>query len=185
MSFPLNKMVIQVPDLINPSRGMPAYQFDRSVDALDGPVSSGGGGAPAGPYPFDVEITGASSPYDADVRPGTLNGVIPSNHATTFSINDPGTYYVVLDVTVSDGEIASVALAFDASPPAGIPVLQGEPPTAFSYLLGVVIDAVWIRTIGTGSLAAVSTEVYRVGKINPAPGTLPYDSYYTWNIVGA
>lgn len=183
MSFPLNKMVIPVPDLINPSRGMPAYQFDRSVDALDGPVSSGGGGpAPAGPYPFDVEFSGSGSPLTATIRPGTINGLLPSDYSDTYSITVPGLYYFVLSATVASGEVSAATLSMDGSPPPGIPVELGEPPVAFQYLLGVIVDGVWYRTIGPGSLNAAGQEVFRISKLSPTPGTLPYEIYYTWNI---
>jgi hypothetical protein len=182
MPWPLDRMVIQTPDVVNPSRSMPAYQFDRSVDLLEGPQASGGGSPTTTLYPFDVEFTGSGSPLTASVRPGTLNGLIPTNYTDTYSVTNPGVYYLVLSATAAAGEIASCSLSMDASPPAGIPVTLGEPPVAFSYLLGVVIDGVWYRTIGNGSLTAAGQEVFRISKTAPDPGTLPYEIYYTWNI---
>ncbi len=184
MSWPLNRMVIPTPRIVNPARSMPAFQFDRSVDTLEGPQASGGGSpTPAGPFPFDVEFTGSGTPLTASARPGTLNGLIPTNYLTTYSVTVPGVYYLVLSATAATGEIASCALSMPGSPPVGIPTIMGEPPLAFDYLLGVVIDGVWYRTIGNGSLTAIGQEVFRVSQISPAPGTLPYDIYYTWNIV--
>ncbi len=182
MSWPLNKMVIPTPRIINPSRSMPAFQFDRSVDELEGPQASGGGAPTSGPFPFDVSFTGSGTPLTAAVRPGTLNGLIPTNFTDTYSITVPGVYYLILSATAAAGEIASCLLAMSGSPPTGIPTNMGEPPLAFDYLLGAVIDGVWYRTIGNGSLTAAGQEVFRVSKIAPAPGTLPYDIYYTWNI---
>jgi hypothetical protein len=161
----------------------PSERFDRQIDTIKSPDSAPSAGGDGGtPPPFDVTFDTSGDPRDTFVRPGTINGVLPSNYDDVFSLAASGVYYLVLNVTASDGEIASATLSFDSSPPAGVPTLQGQPPTAFAYLLGVVVDLVWFRVIGPGSLAAAGTEVFRVSKSAPSPGTLPYDIYYTWTI---
>ncbi len=168
-----------VPKLFIPGR-TPGISLE--LDAIKSPPP-GGAGAPATTYPFDVTFDdGVADPRDTFVKPGTINGLIPSNYADIFSLAASGAYYLVLTCTASDGQIASAVLSFDASPPSGIPVIQGQPPTSFAVLLGVVVDLVWYRTIGLGSLTATGTEVFRVSKTSPAPGTLPYDIWYTWAI---
>lgn len=169
---------VTTPKLFIPAK-TPGFGFE--LDQIKSPPP-GGGGTPPTELPFDVSFDTAGDPRDTFVRPGTINGVLPTNFDDTFSLAASGVYYLVLNVTASDGEIASATLSFDGSPPAGIPTLQGQPPTAFAYLLGVVVDLVWYRTIGNGSLAAAGSEVFRVSKTSPSPGTLPYDIYYTWVI---
>lgn len=140
---------------------------------------SGGGSTPV--YPFDVSLTGSGT-LTAAVQPGTINGLIPSNFLSTFSISALATGYLVLSVTTSGGQVTGAVLSLPSSPPVGVPVNMGQPPTTFDYLLGAVVNGVWFRVIGPGSLAAASVEAFRVTKTAPAPGTLPYDIYYTWNI---
>lgn len=169
---PLSQPVVPVSKLSE--RKTPGFGFE--LDQIKSPPPGGSGGSTA--FPFDVNISGT----DATVVPGTINGLIPTNYADTFTIANPGTYYVTLSVTATDGQLGSATLSFAASPPAAVPVVQGQPPTTFDYLLGVVVDGVWFRVIGPGSLAAAGAEVFRVSKTSPAPGTLPYDIWYTWNI---
>jgi hypothetical protein len=176
MPLPLPRPPIELFQLTNPV----APGFAEELDAIKSPPP--GGGTVATAYPFDVTFDTAGDPRDTFVRPGTINGVLPTNYSDIFSLAASGVYFLVLTVTASDGEIASAVLSFEVSPPAGIPTIQGQPPTTFEYLLGVVIDLVWYRTIGPGSLAAAGLEVFRVSKTAPAPGTLPYDIYYTWSI---
>jgi hypothetical protein len=142
-----------------------------------------GGGASAGPYPFDVELI----PVDEDeqtaiVRPGTINGLLATNYLDTFPLDPENVYYLVANITTADGEITAYTLSFDSSAPAGIPTAVGLPPTSFTYLLGIVNLTTWFRTIGLGSLVATSVEAFRVSKTSPAPGTLPYEIWYTWQL---
>lgn len=155
--------------------------FAQELDSIKSPPP-GGGSTPATTYPFDVSFGTSGDPRDTFVQPGTINGLLPSNYDDVFSLAASGVYYLTLTVTASDGEVASAVLSMEAAPPAGVPTIQGQPPTSFAYLLGVIVDLVWYRTIGLGSLAAAGAEVFRVSKTSPAPGTLPYDIYYTWNV---
>jgi hypothetical protein len=164
--------------MVAPIPGVPRRPgFGLEVDQILGPTSSGGG-TPSSPLPFDVEIVGTS----ATVIPGTINGLLATNYDSVFTITNPGVYFVTLSVTATDGQLGSSTISFAASAPAAVPVVQGQPPTTFDYLLGIVVDGVWFRVIGQGSLAAAGSEVFRVSKTSPAPGTLPYDIWYTWNI---
>lgn len=164
--------------LIFPGQELPT-QFDRQLDIVATPPASGGGGGMTQVFPFDV-ISAGTAGYA--VQPGTINGLLPSNYTITQMLGPTNTYYLTLSVTASSGQITGATLSFAASAPAAVPVNMGQPPTSFDYLLGVVIDQVWFRTIGPGSLSAGGNEVFRTDKSSPAPGTLPYDIWYTWLI---
>lgn len=165
-------------------------RFDRNIDDLLSPEGTGGagggGGGSTGPYPFDVSFSAGSdaSHNTATVRPGTLNGLVPSNILTTADLSLSGSYYLVLSGVAADGEITSCSLSFPTSAPSPMPVTVGQPPTAFDYVLGMILGngtaLEWFRTIGNGSLQAAGNEVFRVPKASPSPGTLPYDLYWTW-----
>lgn len=154
----------------------------------DIPPVEGGGGA-SGPYPFDISFL----PIDDDtqyaiIRPGTLNGIIAWNYSVQWPVWKTGfQYFLHLDVTMSGSplSVTTVQLTLDETPPAGIPTTAGGPPTEWSYLLGVLIDSTWYRTIGNGSLVAFPVEAYRVSQSDPTPGTLPYDIYYTMSVENA
>jgi hypothetical protein len=169
-----------------------ARRFSNIVPGRDevfppaGELTNSGGGTtppPATPtiYPFDAIITdGGSGTVDIAIQPGTINGLLPTNWATTYNISNVVTRYLILSCSSSAGTITSCSLSLSSSPPSGIPNSMGTPPTAFDYLLGIIVNGVWFRAMGPDSLAAAGSEVYRVSKTAPAPGTLPYDSYYTW-----
>lgn len=179
------RSIIPVPNPINPARSMPAQQWDRSIDSFAIPQGGGGTAAAAGPGPFDLSFSAGSEAGLLAVAaiPGTINSIIPSNIFSLGEINDTGTYYFVISATVSNGQVASATLALDGSAPAGIGSAQGAPPTAFDYLIGVVVDGTWYRSAPAGSLAATPLEVFRVEKETLVPGTLPYDIWYSWSVV--
>ena len=169
-----------------PGTAIVSSRFDREIDTIENPAGVGGGGG--GPYPFDAILTadpGTPGYSIATIQPGTINGILPSNYSTTYTLDDTLVYFLVASVTVSAGQITAVTLSMPTSPPAGVPVNMGQPPLSFTYLLGVVVDGVWYRVIGNGSLSAISTDVYHTDKTSPSPGTLPYDIWYTWNLVQA
>lgn len=161
------------------------YKFDPTIDgfATEWTKTAGGGGSSA--QPFDVELSGSGASMSAVVLPGTINGILPTNYDATFTpLDDTLVYFVTLSVTANDGEIASALLSFPTAAPAGIPTVLGEPPTTFDYLLGIVALGVWYRTLGPGSITAVGQEMFRIDKTAPAPGTLPYEIYYSWALSG-
>lgn len=155
------------------------YKFGPTIDGMQTEWTKTAGGSAATEYPFDVTFTGSGT-ITASVRPGTVNGLLPTNYASTFALDETLVYYAILTITASDGEIASAVISFSLTPPVGIPTVLGQPPTTFEFLFGIVSLGVWFRTIGLGSLTAEGYEVFRIDKTAPAPGTLPYEIYYSW-----
>ncbi len=166
---------------------MPAEQFGRSIDRFPpARAGSGGGGSSTTLYPFDVTLEdGSPGTKDATIRPGTINSLLPSGLDTPTTLTIATVYYLILSVTTTDGAITAASIAFNTTPPDALPVQEGFPPASFDYLIGTVIEGVWYRTIGNGSLVATGSEVFRISKTSPAPGTLPYDIYYTWLLSAA
>lgn len=151
------------------------------ADPVRGGVKQAGS---KGLYPFDVTLVDlvVGTSKTASIRPGSINNLIPSNYTTTYPLLNSTTYYLVLSVTVTAGVVTGATLSMPTTAPVGMPVALGAPPTAFTVLLGAVIAGAWYRTIGNGSLQATSAEAFRVSRSSPAPGTLPYDLYYTWGL---
>lgn len=154
--------------------GLPMFELPT---AEVGTPPQGTGGT-AQRCPFDITITGTTVTFE----PGTINSLLPSNYATGVTIPALGTRYLVLDCTASNGEITTAAFAADSSVPPAIAPFMGEPPTSFKILIGVVVDSVATKVWGCGNIQAEGAEVFRLQKVTPAAGELPYDVYYTWNL---
>ncbi len=153
-------------------------QSGTMLDLRRVPQSEGG----AGPFPFDITISGSPGSYIATFYPGVINQLLPSNYLSGVAIPDTGTRYLVLNCTASSGEITAAAFSADVSPPAAIAPFAGQPPTAFSILIGVVVDIVPFKVWGNGNIQASGTESFRLNVLTPVAGALPYDVYYTWNL---
>jgi hypothetical protein len=162
-------------------------QFDRQVDVVLANAIPAGGGSSSPVYPFDVISAGTSV---FSFQAGTINGLLPTNYAATFTLSLNTTYYPKLSLTANNGQITAATLSFPTTAPSAIPTNMGQPPTSFDFLLGLLLTngsggGTWYRTIGPGSLSAAGQESFRTTKVSPAPGTLPYDIWFTWTITQA
>lgn len=138
--------------------------------------TANGRGASGGPSPFDITINGTTATF----RAGTINGLLPSNYLTGVSVTLTGTRYLVLNCTANNGEITAASFAEEASAPAAIAPYQGQPPVAFKILIGVLVDGVPTKIWGDGNIQALGSESFRLSRVAPTAGELPYDVFYTW-----
>lgn len=145
---------------------------------LRSPSQPGDGSAAA--YPFDITISGTAGSYVASFRAGVINQLLPDNYLTGVAIPDTGTKYLVLNLTASNGQITTATFTAEDDPPDALAPFAGQPPTAFAILIGVVIDTIAIKVWGNGNIQAAGTESFRLQKVTPVAGQLPYDVYYTW-----
>lgn len=159
-------------DLTNPipTRGINSAQIS-TAEFVNNPASSG-----TVVYPFQPAIVGTNM----TVRPGTLNGTVPTNIGTTFTVPTTGTRYLVLTGLASSGSVTSSSLTVTTTAPSMVAATLGYPPATFTVLLYVIVNQVLFRVIGSGSLYALPKESFRVQKSMTTPDLLPYDSYYNW-----
>ena len=158
-------------------------QCDSRLTNLEQNGGGGSSNASNNNRPFDPVLpNNNTNTLSFTINPGTINGLIPNNWANTFSIANNVVGYEILSVSVANNKIASAAISIANAAPVGIPVTKGAPPTAFDYLLGVISNGVWYRVIGNSSLTAIGQDEFHVSQTSPAPGTLPYDIYYSWLI---
>jgi hypothetical protein len=139
------------------------------------------GGSSPEECPFDITITETAGPvFTASFRPGTINQLLPSNYLTGVTVPETGTRYLVLSCTTSNGQITAAAFAADTTAPDSIVPVAGTPPLGFKVLIGVVIDHVATKVWGCGNIQVIPLEAFRLDKVSPLVGQLPYDVYYTW-----
>lgn len=151
MSFPLDKMVIATPEVVNPSRSMPAFQFDRSVDLLEGPQSSGGGGFIPPMWLIKVDAS------NVKVTNGTVNGITPTGIVTNIDVSGTdSTWAIYLHATLgADGIPTAVEVLSDDT--GAVPaddednsyILIGNVTVAASAITSVDPTLAWSQTFVT------------------------------------
>lgn len=145
-----------------------------------------GGGTPAITQPWDLiarvdpdaNPEDENPPYIVRVRPGTLNGILPTNYEIEQEVNGTSLYYAKAVIT-TDGEFAtSVTIEIDTSPP------QEQEPQLFGiedtieYLFGIFSEGQAFRVIGAGHITLEYQIVLIVSAQAPQPGELPFELYY-------
>ena len=153
----------------------------RKVATVDGYILKPYGGrasANTARYPFDISVAGTTVTF----RAGTINGFLPTNYLTGVTTVATGTRYLVLNCTASNGQITAATFSVDSSQPGAIAPYQGQPPTSFKILIGLTIDGKAFKIWGNGNIQADPVEAFRIDKVSPPAGTLPYVIYYTWSL---
>ena len=146
-----------------------------------------GGGTPATTSPWDllaqVDPDAApenpNPPYLVRVRPGTLNGILPTNWDIEEECAGTGLFYAKA-VIATDGEaITGVTIEIDANPPTVQEPVEFGIAASVEYLFGLFSEGAVYRVIGAGQIV-LPTRTWLVTSADPAasPGESPYDIYY-------
>ena len=151
---------------------------------------SGGGGTPATTQPWDLvarvdpdaDPEDANPPYLVRVRPGTLNGILPTNWDIEEEVAGTGLFYAKA-VVATDGEaITGVTIVIDGTAPAVQEPVEFGIENPVEYLFGLFSEGQVYRVIGAGHIT-LAPEVWLVkDKASAAaPGQFPYDVLYSLN----
>jgi hypothetical protein len=150
-------------------------------------VPPGGTSTPATPQPWDLiarvdpdaDSEDEDPPYLVKVRPGTLNGILPTNWDEEFECAGTGLHYAKAIIATDGQAITSVTIAIDDTAPAEQEPQEFAIATEIEYLFGLLAEGQVYRVIGTGSIA-LEPRQWLVTSAEPAasPGESPYDIYY-------
>ena len=153
--------------------------------------NGGGSSTPAATtHPFqissfaDPESDPEDPSYLVTVRPGTINGLLPTNildgaALQEFALAKNALRYVVLSASASSNALTSCQISLDATPPAAQTALAFALPATYKVILGVVYNST-VRQIVNTNLSVSGRQSYITDKVNPAPGTLPYNVFFVW-----
>lgn len=172
-----------------PGRGISVRQTGQGT-AIDLAASiPRGTSTPATPQPWDLIARvdpDNENQYLVTVRPGTLNGFLPTNYNTTGAngavnvpCGDTGLYYAKAVITTDGQAITDVAVKIDTT----APIEQQPQPYALEetieYLFGLFSEGQVYRVIGPGQIT-LRPEQWLVTAVDPpaAPGEAPYTIYY-------
>lgn len=147
----------------------------------------GGTSTPAAPQPWDLiarvdpdaDPEDENPPYLIRVRPGTLNGFLPTNWDEEFECEGTGLHYAKAVIATDGQAITGVTIAIDTTAPTEQEPQEFAIATEIEYLFGLFAEGQVYRVIGTGSIA-LEPRQWLVASAEPAasPGESPYDIYY-------
>jgi hypothetical protein len=155
------------------------------------PSIGGSGGRAAQPWDIDLKGVGTPDPetgkytsYMATVRPGTVNGVLPSNLTTggdftEFQVAADFTYWTV-NIESNGFEVTAATISTSTSPPTPQTHGVNAMPTTYSHIFGATCNGSVFRTIGAGSIVLQTSADLTIDKQSPVAGLRSYDRYYLW-----
>jgi hypothetical protein len=147
-----------------------------------------GGGTPATIQPWDLiaqvdpdaDPEDENPPYLVRVRPGTLDGILPTNWDIEEECAGTGLFYAKA-VVATDGEaITGVTIEIDNSPPEAQEPVEFGIANPVEYLFGLFLEGSVYRVIGAGHIT-ISPKLWLTTERQspPAPGELPFEQYFT------
>ena len=153
--------------------------FDNWVpDSVPSPPATSGD-----EYPFDLTLIDAGATYTGKFRPGTVNGLIPSNYLSLTGIAKTGTVYIGIVCTFSNAAIQTAVFAAGSTAPPAYLVTKNVPPTDLNILTHVVVDGVVYRVIGPNSLTVKPDVWFETDKTGTlVPGERPTDYWYSYSV---
>jgi hypothetical protein len=171
-----------------PGRGITLRQEGLGVRVDLAASVFGGSSTPATTQPWDLvarvdpdaDPEDANPPYLVRVRPGTLNGILPTNWDEEFEYPGTGLFYAKA-VIATDGEaITSVTIEIDATPPTVQQPVEFGIENPVQYLFGLFLEGAVYRVIGAGHIT-ISPKLWLTTEkpTLPAPGELPFLQYFT------
>jgi hypothetical protein len=137
----------------------------------------------AATYPFDLTLTDAGATYTGKFRPGTVNGLIPSNYLSLTGIAKTGTVYIGIVCTFSNAAVQTAVFAAGGTAPPAYLVTKNVPPTDLSILTHVVVDGAVYRVLGTNSITVAPIKAFETDKSGTlVPGERPVDYWYSYSV---
>ena len=154
-------------------------EIDNEASGFGGALIPTGGGSIS--FPLDLSLVDAGGTYTGVFRPGTLNGLIPSNYSGLTGIPKTGTVYIVLTATLSNGTPSIATFSTSFSPPSPPEPQKNAPPTTASILTHIVVDGTVLRVLGSGSPFLTCVPVFETDKAGPlAPGERNTEIWYNY-----
>jgi hypothetical protein len=151
-------------------------------------LPQGGSSTPATIQPWDLQARvdpaadpeNPTPPYLVRVRPGTANGILPSNWDIEQSCAATGLFYAKA-VIATDGEaVTGVSIVINGTAPAVQQPVEFGIQNPVEYLFGLFLEGSVYRVIGAGHIT-ISPKLWLTTEkpTLPAPGELPFLQYFT------
>ena len=170
-----------------PGRGITLRQEGLGV-RVDLAASISGSSTPATTSPWDLVARidpdaapeNPNPPYLVRVRPGTLNGILPTNWDIEQECAATGLFYAKA-VVATDGEaITGVTIVINGTAPTVQTPVEFGVSNPVEYLFGLFLEGSVYRVIGGGHIT-ISPKLWLTTEKQtlPEPGELPFLQYFT------
>jgi hypothetical protein len=141
-----------------------------------------GGGGGFRRQPWDIvarKDPDSEEQYLLTVRPGIINGILPTNWEDEFTAADSGLYYGKIIIATDNFSITGVTIDIDTEPPALQTPQKFEVETEVEYLFGIFGEGQSYNLVGSGNLL-VSPRLWITTSADPPAeaGESPFDLYY-------
>ena len=145
-----------------------------------------GSGTPTTTQPWDLvaQVDPDAAPenptYLVRVRPGALNGILPTNWDIEEECAGTGLFYAKA-VVATDGEaITGVTIVINETAPTVQQPVEFGVANPVEYLFGLFLEGSVYRVIGAGHIT-ISPKLWLTTEKQslPAPGELPFLQYFT------
>jgi len=128
---------------------------------------------------FAIKDPDPATTYKIGVRPGQLNGILPSNWTIRQTCAGTGVFYAKAVITTDGTAVTAVTIEIDSTPPTvQTPQVFGL-QTTIKYLFGLFSEGQVYRVIGAGHISLnPSVWMTKEKAAAVAPGELPWQQYY-------
>jgi hypothetical protein len=151
-------------------------------------LPQGGSSTSATIQPWDLQarVDPAANPEDATppylvrVRPGTANGILPTNWDEEFEYPGTGLWYAKAVIATDGQAVTGVTIEIDATPPELQQPVEFGVEALVEYLFGLIFEGQVYRVIGAGHIT-ISPKLWLTTERQspPEPGELPFQQYFT------
>ena len=130
---------------------------------------------------FEVKLKKNGSGYTAQIAPGTINGILPSNIFSTFSVSSTTTYFIAR-ATTNGKQVVSAVIIVSSSPPQNQTPVPQALPASFDKLFAISMEGNVFRTIPSGSITVAPQPLFTADRDSWTPGKPMTETWYSWAV---
>jgi hypothetical protein len=112
--------------------------------------------------PWDVISSSSSSSPQIQIWPGLINGVMPANMFSTFTVDATSLWYIKATVDSDGSSVTGVTLNVDTDTPDVQKSADGELPTGFDVLVGLYKASMAYNIVGK-NVTLTATQTFNLG----------------------
>jgi hypothetical protein len=142
----------------------------------------GGTGGGDVTYPWDLTLSESGGVTTVNIRPGSINNVVPSNMFEPYPATSSDTLFVKLACSTDGSVITDVVLYINGNPSIAQTPVNSALPSYFEHTVGIIHEGQGFN-IARKFLTAVGSRLFLTDRPAPAePGQKAYEEWLVWSI---